>query len=338
MAMAGWNPAWQAVRPIVNFGLSQLAERSMAAGDASVEDAIRAGTWAASRAALRGARAVGRGAAAAASLLGSPAVESYGMGGAPLFVPDRPLLGGVARPQLERHLADRRISAAAVVPPLEAPGAGPAGSVKRVTARSVRETPLYAPVRVRPRIEQKYVDTHDLLAAMNTSGFVQSLNGVPQGDGFFRRCGQRVLGTGLVVRAIVYATEYTISAAANLAIVYDKQPTGVVPPVTDIFDSATPYSDQRADTRDRFEVLYRATYVLMGNSTVITNRSVQHLVELNMAFRRMTIYDQSSPSGTLGTMRVGALYLVLMSDNPFSPTTPPNPFFRGSLRYSFVDH
>lgn len=86
---------------------------------------------------------------------------------------------------------------------------GPVGTVRRYAARTVRELPLYAPVRKMPRPEMKYHDVTGASYAADTTGTLTYLSQIPQGDGVVQRVGQRVMILSVLARGRALANAST---------------------------------------------------------------------------------------------------------------------------------
>lgn len=248
--------------------------------------------------------------------------------GRPFAMPSR------VNPMTALHLASRRrMGRVRLRRRVRKPG-GPVGTVRRYVARTPREMPLYAPPAA-VRDEQKYRDIHDLALAVNSTGAIWYLTDIEQGNTYYQRVAQRVVLTGLLIRGLVYASVNTVFADCNFSVVYDRQPTTIVPPITDIYDAVNPLSLQRADTRDRFHILWRATYQIVGSSDPPRTDLAQHVIEVSLSFRKLLVYDQTATSGAIGTARVGALYFVAMGSS--APVAAEQPYFLGNFRFPFLD-
>lgn len=195
-------------------------------------------------------------------------------------------------------------------------GSGPVGTVRRFATRAVRELPLYAPLRRLPRREMKYHDNPASAAAADTTGDIRYLSEIPQGDSVQTREGQRVTVLAILARGRAVANAATTVTLAQLMLVYDRQPNGTSPSILAILETVSPLALQQADSRDRFEILGRWTFNVIGNATAPATGAESHMIELNIACRKQLVYDQSVGSGAITSARTGALYAVVTGFSP----------------------
>lgn len=187
-------------------------------------------------------------------------------------------------------------------------GRGVPGSMRYYRGTAIgRDTPLY----LRPRYshtEAHVVQTPQAAFYLNATGGIGQINVVDQGDALSNRLATRIYMKDLMFRfAMTNLSQGTSSC--TFAIVYDRQPLGVLPAISDIFDAPNVQSFQRLDTRDRFQVLYRKDMSFDGNSTMPTPSMGQILTAV-VPIGRSTTYTVGVASGAIANVKTGALYFV----------------------------
>lgn len=200
---------------------------------------------------------------------------------------------------------------------------GPAGTTRRYVARVTREMPLYAPFST-ARPEMKYTDVAQATYAADTTGTVTYLNridsnigGIDQG-----REGSRVMMCGTQIRGFVVAGTTGTAARATMVLVYDRQPQGANPAITDIFETISSNSFQVTSTRDRFHILGRWDYTLIGNSTTPAVGKEAYQIDLKESFRKLAAFADSTSTGQIANIRTGGLFLLTFGDTAAGTAAP----------------
>lgn len=210
---------------------------------------------------------------------------------------------------------------------------GVAGTNRFIRRSAGRDIPLYLPPRPRRFAEvHAYPQAEDASLHnihFDTSGSIVHLNPIAKGDSLQERQGDRVFMLRLLLRGAFraqVATEGSRSTALSLQnatfyVVYDRQPQGALPPITDIFDGAEPSSLQRLDTRDRFFILLRHQFQVevgqivdtagTGYQPVVTSDSYRN-VDWNIPISRAAVFTTAESSGAIANVRTGALYAIFV--------------------------
>lgn len=160
--------------------------------------------------------------------------------------------------------------------------------------------------------EKGYVDLALASYQMDTTGTVTLLNTIAQGAGVTQRVGKKVVLKSLQCRG--YMQNNSTASANDVAflIVYDKRPTGSLPAVTDILNTANASSLNNDNNAGRFRILKRVDEVLLGNTTAAASyldsmyKSNDFWLDLKSA---PTTY-KAAATGAIGDIEEGALYLV----------------------------
>lgn len=212
--------------------------------------------------------------------------------------------------------------------------AGVAGTTRSFAARVVRDMPLFAPRNVPVKFEQKYFDLTQAGYVADTTGTITHINPVPLGDSILERHGARFLNTQVQLRGILLAGSAGTVANAVAYVVWDRQPQGALPAITDIFDVVNANSYQVTSTRDRFRLMVRLNYSVTGNSTTPATGLESRSIDSRVAMRQPTTYLSGATVGTIASVQTGALYLVTMG-SAVAGTTAPTWFLR--IRTLFAD-
>lgn len=177
--------------------------------------------------------------------------------------------------------------------------------------------------------EKKVVD-NVLSDAFNNTGTITLMNGVAQGDDYTNRDGRKVIFKSIQLRIIAFGTPGTaVDQSIRYLIVYDKQPTGALPAVTDILDTAAVVSNTNLSNRDRFIILKDKVISCQLNTTAA---APQYHNEKYMKINLETVF--SGTSAAITSISSGAIYLVQVGTVAAGATTYSN---TGRLRLRFVD-
>jgi hypothetical protein len=174
--------------------------------------------------------------------------------------------------------------------------------------------------------ELKGVDTdisiNPVLATTTTNGGITVLNLVQQGSGSWNRVGRKIHMKSIrLIGSMALTTTGTAAIQNNLArmiLVYDKQPTGVLPTFNAIFgrtdqngdDTLSNFQDPpRYDNMGRFRVIQEWDYDMPvrpnpnGGNVV---KHFDHYVKLGLE----TVFSGQSSPMTIADISSGALYLI----------------------------
>lgn len=184
--------------------------------------------------------------------------------------------------------------------------------------------------------EKKVVDLGAASFAMDTTGSLTLLNGVAAGTDFTDRIGRKTKLSYVYVRGIVNAQDASSGPTlGRLLLVYDKQPAGALPAITDILTAATSVSQVNLNGRDRFVILADKQYAV----GIISNTATQsfagsptvHPVKIYRNLGLETIYDGTT--NAIADISSGALYLVTIGNQAAAAGAT----FNGTTRVRFTD-
>lgn len=159
-----------------------------------------------------------------------------------------------------------------------------------------------------------YVDLAYAAYACDTTGSVTLIPTIAQGSTVNQRIGKKAILKSLQIRGTVYNGSTTSTSDCAVLIVYDRQPTGSLPAVTDILDSANSRSFNNDVNSDRFKIIRRWDFELIGASgtptTGLEAMSADAFVSLNLP-----IQFKAVGTGAINDIALGALYLVTVGNN-----------------------
>lgn len=205
-----------------------------------------------------------------------------------------------------------------------------------------RATPVYRTPVLRSCGELKGVDTGVLsaqigvfLSTTNTNTGVAVINCVAPGSGSFNRVGRKIRMKSLRIRGAVEALcdnngdpagTSPRGVVIRMVVVYDKQPSGVVPTYDTIFGHTTqagteignPLDPLRYDNTGRFRVLRDKVFTinpeynpLAADAGIVTKRAFDEYIDLKGL---ETVYSGQSATCTITDISSGALYLWVRKD------------------------
>lgn len=199
-----------------------------------------------------------------------------------------------------------------------------------------------SPRIIAPSMDMKGVDVNItaagagvVLATVTTNVDVIPLNLITPGNGSFNRIGRKVKLQNVVVELSLEHVYFPAATTANLngnflrcALVWDRQPNGVIPTYDSIFgvtdqsgNETTNYFDPiKYDTRERFRIIRdeKITFDIQSNApTAGTNNNVINYKHIKMyarlPFDCLTNYSGQSNPCTIADISSGALYITFRS-------------------------
>lgn len=201
-------------------------------------------------------------------------------------------------------------------------------SAKRRLSRKSRNGGLKRPSRRPPQFRQVsrgdflrepgFVDLAVATYPMNTTGSITLLNTVPEGAGTSERIGKRIGLKSLQVRGSALSDTATLTAVGTALIVYDKRPTGALPAITAILNTANSQSFNNDQNSGRFRIIRRMNFAFSGNNATagqINDNSI-HVVDefIALGMKPQVFKAPTGGSGAIADIDEGALYLVTVGD------------------------
>lgn len=164
-----------------------------------------------------------------------------------------------------------------------------------------------------------------------TASNIILLNGIQTGSGFFNRIGSRIEMKNLQINGFLFPTAAATSttpANLRLLIVYDRQPTGALPVISDILQdrdqtgTATTggLSHINLDNRDRFSILRDVRWAMPTNTTgvvsgVSSGVGEEWTINIFLPLKEMGVHFKSSSNPTtIADIATGALYACFVTE------------------------
>lgn len=191
-----------------------------------------------------------------------------------------------------------------------------------------------------------------ILATTNTNGSSVVLNLIAPGNGSYNRVGRKIKITSVRLRGIIEVTlipDVTTAlmngVTVRMVVVYDKQPSGVLPTFDQIFGltdqtgtEATTYLDPiRYDNMDRFQVLRDSLYT--ANPQAASDDGTTNAKTYDLPFDeyikvgRSTNYGGQSSPCTIADISSGGLYVYFRTDNEATSVSSVKTLSYARLRY-----
>jgi len=186
-------------------------------------------------------------------------------------------------------------------------------------------------------LEKKVVDTAAASYVVDTTGSITLINGVAQGSDYTNRIGRKWTMTAVQLTGVLgpnASADNATGTHAKVLIIYDSQPNGALPSMSDIFTASTSDAFMNLNNRDRFKVIAVHDCALgpFDNTTTVAlaDNSTQ-LVNVYKSVQLQVINDGTTAA--IGDIQTGALLLVTIGNNGASTGYT----FRGAVRIRFVD-
>lgn len=187
---------------------------------------------------------------------------------------------------------------------------------------------------VGPAGDAHYVDSTITQASVNTTPTVQHISIVPQDNTVNGRTGRAFRCKNVRVRAQISADSTAQLNTVRCMLVWDYQPNKALASFTDIFDSATPYTQPKRENDMRFKVIRDWTYVLCGNATTAVSNT-RHYLDAWVKLPRdaNVILTNADTTGVIGDVIQGALLFCTVGENGGTADTG----LTGTARVNFTE-
>lgn len=192
--------------------------------------------------------------------------------------------------------------------------------------------PVYAPPRS-VRFEMKHVDVALATYAADTTGSVTFLTPLAPGTTILTREGSRLNLLGTQIRGVCSAGTTGTLAQATCVLVWDRQTNGAAPVITNVYETISSDAWINVDNRQRFTILGRWDFRLIGNSTTPTVGQEEFVVDRVVRYQKPQVWDQSSGS-VIASVISGGLFLLTFGDIAAGTAAPK---FTVQVRTFFAD-
>lgn len=177
-------------------------------------------------------------------------------------------------------------------------------------AASLAAAGAFGPVPMaRRRKVSHYVDLASATYACDTTGTITLVATIAQGASQQQRIGKRAQYRSFQIRGYAYnGSTATINDCAVL-LVYDRRPTGALPAITDILNTANSRSFNNDVNSSRFKILMRRDFMLEGApATTLGDGGATNFDEFVKC--NLPIQFAAVGTGAIGDLEVGAVYLI----------------------------
>jgi len=161
--------------------------------------------------------------------------------------------------------------------------------------------------------ETGFVDTASAAYPFSTTGSITHLSVIPQGASVNQRVGKKVLLKSLQCRGQVTNGATATTNDIAYLVVYDKRPTGSLPLITDILNTADSTSMNNDANSGRFQILKRGDFYLAGNATSITDTTGMS-ADFYLDIKSKPWVAKAAGTGSIGDIEEGALYFVTVGN------------------------
>lgn len=151
-------------------------------------------------------------------------------------------------------------------------------------------------------VEKKFIDSTVAVAALLAPSLLL-VNGVATGTDFNSRIGREILMHSLYMR-LTYSNTVDQTAGLRIMLVYDKQPNGVLPNITDVITTADLMSPNNLNNKDRFITISdKIRYINTAGERGAFHQKYKKL-------RVSTTF--SGTTAAIGSISTGAVYVILI--------------------------
>jgi len=182
--------------------------------------------------------------------------------------------------------------------------------------------------------ETGFVDLASAGYGLSTTGTITLIATVAQGASVSQRVGKKILWKSLQFRGFINAGDTGTIADYAIIIVYDKRPTGVMPAITDVLNTANSLSFNNDANSGRFRILKRIDGVMIGNNLTPDTGCEMVDVSYYLKLRGLPCVYKAAATGAIGDIEEGALYQITVG-NIAAGTA--NPALTGGFRTRFID-
>lgn len=196
-------------------------------------------------------------------------------------------------------------------------------------------------------VERKVNDTGFVQYNVNTTGNFTLLANPAVGANFNERIGRKITLKSVFIRGLLTfqnaiewnANQVSAAQLARFMLVWDTQPNGAIPAITDVLNTNEAASQLNLNNRDRFRILSDREWALgpfqtgAGTSMVAGDKCsvpFKKYKKLNLEM----IFNGNS-TGTIADINSGALYMLWIGSLPTGTT---DLVFRGTTRVRYSDN
>lgn len=153
-----------------------------------------------------------------------------------------------------------------------------------------------------------FVDLASAGRVMDTTGAIVLVATIAQGTTVNQRIGKKAQYKSFQIRGECFANGAATITTGSWILVYDRRPTGALPAITDILDTATDNSFNNDTNSGRFKIIRRQNYAFSGNATGPTESTI-HDVDIYVKFKKQITF-KAAGTGAIADIEMGSVYLI----------------------------
>lgn len=180
----------------------------------------------------------------------------------------------------------------------------------RAVARAVNRPSMAVRSYGAPRAEAGYVDLAADTYNHDTTGEIVLVATIAQGASQQQRVGKKVLYKSLQLRGFIQAGSTGTVADAALIFVYDRRPTGSLPNITDVLNTANSLSMNNDANTGRFKILRRFDWTMIGNNATPSTGREAATIDEYVKLNGLPLVCKAVGTGAIGDIEEGAIYMI----------------------------
>jgi len=154
----------------------------------------------------------------------------------------------------------------------------------------------------------------------STGGTITLIATCGQGAAQTQRVGKKGLWKSIQLHGSVYNNASAVYNDVAILIVYDREPLGILPGITDILTAVDSRAFNNDSNSERFKIIRRYDIALTGSAAnqvgARSHVDMDHYIDM----RNLPVTWGNLGSGALGDIKQGALYLVTVGNNAVGAT------------------
>lgn len=167
-------------------------------------------------------------------------------------------------------------------------------------------------------VEYKVFDVAATNYNADTTGSITLINGIAEGTGLSQRIGRIVNWTSVQIRGILQPVDgQTDATYCRVLVVWDSDPNGAAPTMTDIFTASTSLSYNNLNNRDRFRIIADESHAIGGtrdaSGTAIAQSPTVMTIDRYVSLPKLQTVFQGA-LGPIANIQHGAMWLVTIGD------------------------
>jgi len=167
-------------------------------------------------------------------------------------------------------------------------------------------------------VERKVIDVGPSTRVCTTTGTVSLMNPIAAGTDFTERIGRKITAVAVQLSGTIKPTAAVAAQCrVKILVLYDAQPNGALPAVTDILTAATPNSFMNLNNRDRFKILIEdgcdmAYYDANNGGNNVLGSPTTYTINKYKKINLPSVFDGTG--GAITDFTTGSIILLTIGD------------------------